>query len=47
MAAELARLTGWTHFDARQYSQARSYFGEACSWPNRSTTQFMANVLRA
>lgn len=27
-AAELARLTGWTYFDARQYNQARAYFTE-------------------
>ncbi|MEU3958594.1 hypothetical protein AB0F42_01920 [Streptomyces buecherae] len=28
IAAELARLAGWTYFDVRQYSQARVYFTE-------------------
>ncbi|MGI5518795.1 helix-turn-helix domain-containing protein [Streptomyces sp. CA-106131] len=46
VAAELARLTGWTHFDARQYSQARSYFGEALQLAKQiNDRQFMANVL--
>ncbi|UBI41156.1 hypothetical protein K7I03_17850 [Streptomyces mobaraensis] len=29
IAAELAVLIGWTHFDDRQYHQARTYFTEA------------------
>ncbi|MEV6314284.1 helix-turn-helix transcriptional regulator [Streptomyces sp. NPDC051776] len=46
VAAELARLTGWTHFDARQYSQARSYFREALQLAKEiDDRHFMANVL--
>ncbi|WP_328772502.1 helix-turn-helix domain-containing protein [Streptomyces sp. NBC_00286] len=46
VAAELARLTGWTHFDARQYSQARTYFSEALQLAKEiDDRQFMANVL--
>jgi tetratricopeptide (TPR) repeat protein len=46
VAAELARLTGWTHFDARQYSQARTYFAEALQLAKQiDDRQFMANVL--
>ncbi|MHA5051576.1 hypothetical protein [Streptomyces sp. SD15] len=46
VAAELARLTGWTHFDARQYSQARTYFAEALQLAKRiDDRQFTANVL--
>ncbi|MEU7370057.1 hypothetical protein AB0B92_31745 [Streptomyces hygroscopicus] len=46
IAAELARLTGWTHFDARQYSQARMYFAEALQLAKAiDDRQFMANVL--
>lgn len=46
VAAELARLTGWTHFDARQFSQARFYFGEALRFAKDiDDRQFMANVL--
>lgn len=46
IAAELARLTGWTHFDARQYSQARTYFAEALQLAKAiDDRQFMANVL--
>ncbi|MCX4636943.1 hypothetical protein OG775_17675 [Streptomyces platensis] len=46
VAAELARLTGWTHFDARQFSQARLYFGEALRFAKDiDDRQFMANVL--
>jgi hypothetical protein len=46
VAAELARLTGWTHFDARQYSQARTYFAEALQLAKEiDDRQFMANVL--
>jgi tetratricopeptide (TPR) repeat protein len=46
IAAELARLTGWTYFDARQYNQARAYFTEALQLAKESDDrQFMANVL--
>ncbi|MEV0282435.1 hypothetical protein AB0I22_39625 [Streptomyces sp. NPDC050610] len=46
IAAELARLTGWTYFDARQYSQARVYFAEALQLAKAvEDHQFMANVL--
>ncbi|MGP4001459.1 hypothetical protein [Streptomyces sp. 8N706] len=46
IAAELARLTGWTYFDARQYSQARTYFAEALQLAKAiDDRQFMANVL--
>ncbi|WP_405840622.1 hypothetical protein OG528_21825 [Streptomyces platensis] len=46
VAAELARLTGWTHFDARQFNQARLYFGEALRFAKEiDDRQFMANVL--
>ncbi|MFD3572291.1 helix-turn-helix domain-containing protein [Streptomyces sp. NPDC058644] len=46
IAAELARLTGWTYFDARQYSQARTYFAEALQLAKAiDDQQFMANVL--
>ncbi|MGK5628610.1 hypothetical protein [Streptomyces sp. URMC 123] len=46
VAAELARLTGWTYFDARQYSQARTYFTEALHLAKAVDDRpFMANVL--
>ncbi|AOR33351.1 hypothetical protein BFF78_21755 [Streptomyces fodineus] len=46
IAAELARLTGWTYFDARQYNQARAYFTEALKLAKEiDDRQFMANVL--
>ncbi|MGW9041188.1 hypothetical protein ACWGQL_01270 [Streptomyces lydicus] len=46
VAAELARLTGWTHFDARQYHQARAYFTQALKLAKEiDDRQFMANVL--
>ncbi|MEU6080342.1 hypothetical protein [Streptomyces sp. NPDC047108] len=46
VAAELARLTGWTHFDARQFSQARAYFKEALHFAKEiDDREFMANVL--
>ncbi|MFC5800938.1 tetratricopeptide repeat protein [Streptomyces formicae] len=46
VAAELARLTGWTYFDARQYNQARAYFTEALKLSKEiGDGQFMANVL--
>ncbi|MFD3937261.1 hypothetical protein ACFWSF_15350 [Streptomyces sp. NPDC058611] len=46
IAAELARLTGWTYFDARQYQQARAYFSEALQLARETDDQpFMANVL--
>ncbi|MFI2372093.1 hypothetical protein [Streptomyces sp. NPDC018833] len=46
IAAELARLTGWTYFDARQYNQARAYFTEALGLAKAvDDRQFMANVL--
>ncbi|MGW2611479.1 hypothetical protein ACWC4A_45215 [Streptomyces mirabilis] len=44
--AQLAGLTGWTCFDARQYNQARAYFTEALQLAKESDDrQFMANVL--
>ncbi|MFJ8331038.1 hypothetical protein [Streptomyces sp. NPDC094437] len=46
VAAELARLTGWTYFDARQYHQARAYFTEALGLAKAvGDRRFMANVL--
>lgn len=46
IAAELARLTGWTYFDARQYNQARAYFTESFGLAKAiDDSQFMANVL--
>ncbi|MFJ3631647.1 helix-turn-helix domain-containing protein [Streptomyces sp. NPDC090112] len=46
IAAELARLTGWTYFDARQYQQARAYFTEALQLAREIDDHpFMANVL--
>ncbi|MFE7133571.1 hypothetical protein ACFVIM_22205 [Streptomyces sp. NPDC057638] len=46
IAAELARLTGWTHFDARQFSESRIYFAEALQFAKViDDRQFMANVL--
>ncbi|WP_413753079.1 hypothetical protein NRF20_20935 [Streptomyces sp. R-74717] len=46
IAAELARLTGWTYFDARQYNQARAYFTESLGLAKSiEDHQFMANVL--
>lgn len=46
VAAELARLTGWTYFDACQYSQARTYFAEALQLARETDDrQFTANVL--
>lgn len=46
IAAELARLTGWTYFDARQYNQARAYFTESLGLAKAiDARQFMANVL--
>ncbi|MFG2098549.1 hypothetical protein [Streptomyces sp. NPDC048612] len=46
VAAELSRLTGWTYFDARQFSQARLYFGQALGFAKDvDDRQFMANVL--
>ncbi|WP_432041956.1 helix-turn-helix domain-containing protein [Streptomyces cadmiisoli] len=46
VAAELARLTGWTYFDARQYNQARAYFTEALQLAREiDDRQFLANVL--
>ncbi|MGW4671516.1 helix-turn-helix domain-containing protein [Streptomyces sp. NPDC004324] len=46
IAAELARLTGWTYFDARQYNQARTYFTEALQLAKEiDDRQFTANVL--
>lgn len=46
VAAELARLTGWTYFDARQYSQARTYFTQALQLAKTNhDQQFTANVL--
>lgn len=46
VAAELARLTGWTYFDARQYSQSRTYFTEALRLAKAVGDQaFMANVM--
>ncbi|MEV5978909.1 helix-turn-helix transcriptional regulator [Streptomyces sp. NPDC052114] len=46
VAAELARLAGWTYFDARQYNQARAYFTEALQLAREiDDRQTMANVL--
>ncbi|MFJ9609281.1 hypothetical protein ACIRS1_23385 [Kitasatospora sp. NPDC101176] len=46
IAAELARLTGWTYFDACQYSTARSYFTEALRLAREIDDRpFIANVL--
>ncbi|MGA5363940.1 hypothetical protein [Streptomyces purpurascens] len=46
VAAELARMAGWTHFDARQYSQARSYFTQALRLAKAiDDGPFIANVL--
>ncbi|MEU2855122.1 hypothetical protein AB0K71_31070 [Streptomyces syringium] len=46
IAAELARLTGWTYFDARQFHQARAYFSEALQLAREIDDHlFMANVL--
>ncbi len=46
VAAELARLAGWTYFDARQYNQARAYFTEALQLARDiNDRQTMANVL--
>ncbi|OOV21341.1 hypothetical protein SM007_34330 [Streptomyces avermitilis] len=45
-SSELARLTGWTYFDARQYNQARAYFTEALQLAKAiDEGPFMANVL--
>ncbi|MFI0941244.1 helix-turn-helix domain-containing protein [Streptomyces sp. NPDC021020] len=46
LAAELARLAGWSYFDARQYSIARSYFSQALHLAEGiGDRQFIANVL--
>ncbi|MFJ9842034.1 hypothetical protein ACIRYZ_16460 [Kitasatospora sp. NPDC101155] len=46
IAAELARLTGWTYFDARQYSTARGYFTESLRLAREIDDRpFIANVL--
>ncbi|WP_413804245.1 helix-turn-helix domain-containing protein [Streptomyces sp. OE57] len=46
VAAELARMAGWTHFDAREYSQARSYFTQALRLSREIDDRaFVANVL--
>ncbi|MFF7928780.1 hypothetical protein ACFZDP_48390 [Streptomyces mirabilis] len=46
VAAELARMAGWTHFDARQYSQARSYFTQSLRLAKAIDDRpFIANVL--
>ncbi|MCX4236499.1 helix-turn-helix domain-containing protein [Streptomyces ortus] len=46
IAAELARLSGWAYFDARQYSTARTYFTEALKLSHTQGDRlFMANVL--
>ncbi|MFF2567491.1 hypothetical protein [Streptomyces sp. NPDC058084] len=46
IAAELARLTGWTYFDARRYNQARAYFTESLGLAKAINDRpFMANVL--
>ncbi|BAJ29929.1 MULTISPECIES: hypothetical protein [Kitasatospora] len=46
IAAELARLTGWTYFDARQYSTARSYFTQSLRLAREIDDRpFIANVL--
>ncbi|WP_327679883.1 hypothetical protein [Kitasatospora sp. NBC_00458] len=46
IAAELARLTGWTYFDARQHSAARGYFTESLRLAREIDDRpFIANVL--
>ncbi|WUW12716.1 helix-turn-helix domain-containing protein [Streptomyces sp. NBC_01465] len=46
IAAELARLSGWAYFDARQYSTARTYFTQALKLSHgHGDRLFMANVL--
>ncbi|WP_344461328.1 hypothetical protein [Kitasatospora kazusensis] len=46
IAAELARLTGWTYFDARQYSTARGYFVDSLRLAREIDDRpFIANVL--
>lgn len=46
IAAELARLAGWTFFDARQYSTARTYFTESLRLARAIDDRaFAANVL--
>lgn len=46
VAAELARLSGWAYFDARQYSAARIHFTQALKLSHgRGDGLFMANVL--
>ncbi|MEU8630284.1 helix-turn-helix domain-containing protein [Streptomyces sp. NPDC048669] len=46
VAAELARLSGWAYFDARQYSTARTYFTQALKLSHaHGDSLFMANVL--
>lgn len=46
VAAELARLSGWAYFDARQYSTARTYFTQALKLSHaQGNGLFMANVL--
>ncbi|MFC1434164.1 hypothetical protein ACEZDB_26290 [Streptacidiphilus sp. N1-3] len=46
IAAELARLTGWTYFDARQHSTARTYFTQSLRLARAIEDRtFTANVL--
>ena len=46
IAAELARLTGWTYFDARQHSTARTYFTQSLRLARAIDDRtFTANVL--
>jgi tetratricopeptide (TPR) repeat protein len=46
IAAELARLAGWTLFDARQYSMARAYFTQSLRLARAIDDRaFVANVL--
>ncbi|MFJ7272946.1 hypothetical protein [Kitasatospora sp. NPDC098663] len=46
IAAELARLAGWTYFDARQYSAAQGYFTESLRFAREIDDRtFIANVL--
>ncbi|MEV8095270.1 hypothetical protein [Kitasatospora sp. NPDC085879] len=46
IAGELARLTGWTYFDARQYSTGRAYFTQALRLAREIDDRpFIANVL--
>lgn len=46
VAAELARLSGWAYFDARQYSTDRTYFTQALKLSHtQGDSLFMANVL--